>query len=352
MNSNEDKKKFMNQLNDAIQFLIENKSDIDEEISEVSLYMEKMNLQIHSIDANISNLLNSLDKNYELFSPNVKGRNEQVENLNMQKNALEKEKSQVEIKLSNLYDRQNNLLYSINFLRLLKDDSNKIHRSSTIEGLKILETQENERSRIARDLHDSTVQNLTNIMHKTELCSRLIDIDSIRAKLELQTMIGTIKSTINDMRNIIYNLRPMSFDDLGFITTIDRFIKEYNKSKDVNILFHFEEQEIEILPVVRLTLFRIIQEAVSNAVKHGKAKNIVIDFFCRNNLINLDISDDGCGFDQSKCVLNNNDILSGFGLSIMRERVLLLSGNINIVSNENGTKISVKVPLKNNKEGF
>ena len=69
-------------------------------------------------------------------------------------------------------------------------------------------------------------KNLTNLMYKTELCTKLIDIDQVRSKLELQTMIRTIKGTIADMRNIIYDLRPMSLDDLGLISTIEKYINE------------------------------------------------------------------------------------------------------------------------------
>ncbi|WP_281532375.1 sensor histidine kinase [Anaerocolumna aminovalerica] len=231
-------------------------------------------------------------------------------------------------------------IYDLNSINLNQIDSSF--------GISALESYENERKRIARDLHDSTVQNLTNLMYKTELCTKLIDIDSVRAKLELQTMIRTIKGTIADMRNIIYDLRPMSLDDLGLVSTIEKYINEKKSSHNVNIEFKVNEEKYDVLPIINLTIFRIVQEATNNAIKHGKAKKILIDLFYDDDSIVLTINDNGIGFNESSPKVSDGKINSGFGLSIMKERVLLLSGQLNIESGYNkGTKIKVVVPIRN-----
>ena len=97
-------------------------------------------------------------------------------------------------------------------------------KSESCRQLKILDIQEKERQRIARELHDSSVQNLTHLIHTIELSSMFIDQDPIRAKLELETCMNNLKTTIHEMRETIFNLRPMSFDDLGFVQCIDDFI--------------------------------------------------------------------------------------------------------------------------------
>ncbi|WP_097015082.1 sensor histidine kinase [Anaerocolumna aminovalerica] len=231
-------------------------------------------------------------------------------------------------------------IYDLNSINLNQIDSSF--------GISALESYENERKRIARDLHDSTVQNLTNLIYKTELCTKLIDIDSVRAKLELQTMIRTIKGTIADMRNIIYDLRPMSLDDLGLVSTIEKYINEKKSSHNVNIEFKVNEEKYDVLPIINLTIFRIVQEATNNAIKHGKAKKILIDLFYDDDSIVLTINDNGIGFNESSPKVSDGKINSGFGLSIMKERVLLLSGQLNIESGYNkGTKIKVVVPIRN-----
>lgn len=218
-------------------------------------------------------------------------------------------------------------------------------------GLQLLETQEFERKRIARDLHDSTVQNLTNIVHKTELCLKLISIDTVRAKLELQTLTDNVRSIIDDMRSIIYDLRPMSIDDLGLVTTIERFINQITINRDIEIYFNKEGDEANLLPVVNLTLFRIVQEACNNAIKHANATKIFIRLIYQNQLIKLNIKDNGCGFKDEKEYDYLGNQIPSFGLSIMKERVYLLKGEININSKlKKGTEIRVEVPINQQME--
>jgi two-component system, NarL family, sensor histidine kinase DegS len=218
-----------------------------------------------------------------------------------------------------------------------------------VNGLKLLEIQEIERKRIARELHDTTVQNLTNLVHKTELCTKFVDLDPIRAKLELQTMISTIKTTINDMRNIIYDLRPMSLEDLGLVITVKRYIKQFIDSTKIKVVLNVEDEKPINSDIIDLTLFRIIQEACNNVLKHAQATVINIDLKYNENSIELVIEDNGCGFDQQ---INKeeqdglNDPLSGFGLSMMKERVGLLSGKLEITSIiDKGSRICVCVPI-------
>lgn len=218
-----------------------------------------------------------------------------------------------------------------------------------VDGLKLLKTQEIERKRIARELHDSIVQNLTNLVHKTELCTKLVDMDPIRAKLELQTMINTIKTTINEMRNVIYDLRPMSLDDLGLVITVSRYIKQFIDSNRIKVSLNVENERKIFSDIIDLTLFRIIQEACNNALKHANATEINISLIYNEDSINLTIEDNGCGFDQTENKVekySENKSLHGFGLPMMKERVGLLSGKLDIESKVNkGTKVSVCVPI-------
>ncbi len=214
------------------------------------------------------------------------------------------------------------------------------------KGLSLLEAQELERQRIARDLHDTTVQNLTSLVHKSELCAKLIDIDSIRAKLELNTMSNTIKSVINDMRGIIYNLKPMTLDDLGLTITVQRYANKIMDLNNIQVKVQANEEKKEILPVIRLTLFRIIQEACNNILKHANASLINIDITYDESRIHLRIKDNGSGFIMDEVQPNTPEQSSSFGLTFMRERTALLSGTFEIQSDKGkGTIITVSVPF-------
>jgi two-component system sensor histidine kinase DegS len=238
----------------------------------------------------------------------------------------------------------------------ISNDQSSINENDMIpkindNGLSVLEAQEIERQRIARDLHDTTVQNLTSMVHKSELCIKLIDIDSIRAKLELNTMSNTIKSVINDMRGIIYNLKPMTLDDLGLSITVQRYANKIMDQNNILVKVQTNEEIKEILPVIKLTLFRIIQEACNNVIKHAKASMIYIDICYDDHRVKVIVKDDGIGFNVEKMQPNNSEQTSSFGLSIIKERISLLSGTLDIQSEKGkGTVVTVSVPLINYEE--
>ena len=211
---------------------------------------------------------------------------------------------------------------------------------------KLLETQEMDRNRISRDLHDSTVQSLTSLGHKMEYCSKMVDRDPIKVKLELQTMIDLNKEIINDMREIIYDLRPMSLNNIGLVATVEAYCLHLRRNYNRDVRFKLEGEEKNLSSIVSVTLYRIIQEACNNAIRHSNAKNISVRIAFLDNNIEIDIEDNGEGFDLNKVeTKGKEDFLHGFGLSTMRERARLLSGSFSIDTKVGeGTRIHVFVP--------
>ena len=214
--------------------------------------------------------------------------------------------------------------------------------------LNVLESVEKERQRIARDLHDSTVQNLTSLVHKSELCMKLIDLDPIRCKLELSSMGKILREVIEDMRKMIYDLRPMSFDDIGFGVTIERALDKYKAAYNIRYSFKIEGKEYQLPNMVSISLLRIIQESCSNAINHGNAKMIDIKLIYHEDSIELMVENDGDGFDVSTIDDLSRDDYSGFGLSMMKERIYLLSGDLSIQSKagEKGCLLTVNLPIE------
>lgn len=213
---------------------------------------------------------------------------------------------------------------------------------------KILETQEMDRNRISRDLHDSSVQGLTALVHKMEYCIKMIDKDPVRVKLELQTMIELNKEIINGMREIIYNLRPMSLNNLGLVSTIDSYCLNMERCTNVDIVFHVKGKERGLPSIMSVTLYRIVQEAISNILQHASAKRAVVLLTYLDTSIELSVEDNGRGFDVNQALEQSNEYsLHGFGLSTMRERTKLLKGTFCIDSVlGKGTKIHISVPAK------
>lgn len=300
-----------------------------------------------------------VDPNGIFFVPEVSKRARFSDSITNEINSLEKELKSLKAKLGILGQNKQNTVEIISMISHvgLLEESNVSVKNEEYKNAKaftdemhrnMLEFQENERNRIARDIHDSTVQNLTSLIHKVELCTKLIDKDLIRTKLEMQTMILTLRNTIDDLRSIIYNLRPMSIDDLGLVSTVERHVKNLNLNQSFNTRLKVVNKEYKFLPIVNLTIFRVIQEACNNIIKHAQANNVLITLnYQKDNLI-IEIEDDGVGFDSDRRIRPRED-LSGLGVSIMRERVFLLSGNICFYNPETGgTKIKVTIPIENN----
>lgn len=214
--------------------------------------------------------------------------------------------------------------------------------------LNVLQSVEKERQRIARDLHDSTVQNLTSLVHKSELCMKLIELDPIRCKLELSSMGKILREVIEDMRKMIYDLRPMSFDDIGFGVTIERALDKCKAAYNIRYSFKIEGEEYQLPNMVSISLLRIIQESCSNAINHGNAKMIDIKLIYHEDSIELMVENDGDGFDVSTIDDLSRDDYSGFGLSMMKERIYLLSGDLSIQSKagEKGCLLTVNLPIE------
>lgn len=296
--------------------------------------------------------------NLDLFSP-IYNKSQEGKEYLAKIEQLKNRIHELDIEQQNISETISKLKEAVIFLDKVEDKEEVHNTEVRIEdnqheaynyqekGLSILEAQEIERQRIARDLHDSTVQNLTSLVHKSELCAKLIDIDSIRAKLELSSMSHTIKSVINDMRGIIYNLKPMTLDDLGLTVTVERYANRIMDLNNLKVLVHSNEETKEILPVIKLTLFRIIQEACNNVIKHAAASIISINIIYEEHKVSVTIKDNGNGFNINPVGNKENSThSSSFGLSIMRERISLLSGTVDIKSEKGiGTIVTVSAPI-------
>lgn len=213
-------------------------------------------------------------------------------------------------------------------------------------GLKIIKAQEEERQRVARDIHDGPAQSMSNVVLKAEICERLIDVDIEKVRDELKNLKRIVRASLQDVRKIIYNLRPMSLDDLGLVPTLQRYILTYQDETGIPVSFQTKGDIPEMRPVISLTVFRIVQEALSNVVKHAHATNAVIRLDFSGDELKLNVYDNGAGFDTEKLKERSEDISGGFGLVSMRERIELLSGEMNINSKPgNGTWLNIMIPF-------
>lgn len=200
----------------------------------------------------------------------------------------------------------------------------------------ILRMQEMERKRIAEKLHDDTVQDIICLSQKLELAMLYMDKDLVQAKLELALAKKQIRVIMDGVRDTIYDLRPMIMDDIGYDAAFER-LRDMLSEKGYDV--HFDVDNVSMTDgVTALSVYRIVNEACRNIVKHSQAKKVFVFVKYNSDKINITIADDGVGF-------NNKKSGKHFGLSFMKERVELLSGEMEIISNERGTSIHIMIPV-------
>ncbi|MEM6344952.1 MAG: ATP-binding protein [Bacteroidota bacterium] len=216
--------------------------------------------------------------------------------------------------------------------------------------LQVIEAQENERKRIARDIHDGLGQMLTALKFNLESVN-LKTQPSEKVSQKMEDLKSLSSKLIKGVRMATFNLTPPELTDYGIAIALAKLASELKKLTAENILFENRtEFSGRLAPIVEINLYRIIQEAVNNSIKYAKASYILITLAHSNNLLSLVVEDDGIGFEHLD--LENKDISedgSNMGLAFMKERVNYINGRIFIRSQKDlGTRITINLPLDTN----
>ncbi len=211
-------------------------------------------------------------------------------------------------------------------------------------GVQVIRAQEEERRRVARDIHDGPAQSMANVILRAEICEKLLDKNPAQVPKELRELKTVVKNSLQDVRKIIFDLRPMALDDLGIIPTLKRYFSEYQERNGIIIELVAFGQEKRISSGMEVAIFRVIQEAVNNVNKHAKAYRVLVRLEMTPKVVNCSIKDDGVGFNVKEKMGQDK-----FGLLGMRERVELLKGKFAINSApEQGTEVKFSIPLEEN----
>jgi PAS domain S-box-containing protein len=203
----------------------------------------------------------------------------------------------------------------------------------------ILEAQEKERQRVARELHDGVNQLLSSTKHRlhdieTRLTGQKTLLRNVMRAREL------VDRTIGEIRSISRNLRPSELDDLGLIAAIRTLGAEFSKRTRIRVDFALPELPHPLTSQVELTIYRIVQESLANVEKHARATRVHLELAAARSSVVLHVRDNGCGFVEQK--LNG----SHWGLINMRERASYVNGTLVVHSQrDKGTTIELKVPL-------
>ena len=210
---------------------------------------------------------------------------------------------------------------------------------------RIISAQEEERKRISRDLHDELGQVLTATKINLDMIHAGIPPSLELLRVRIGDAIGLVVSALDSVRRLSFELRPSMLDDIGLLTVAGKLVSDFEKRSGIDVDFNAENLADRLDAQVEVTLYRVIQEALTNILKHSGASKAVINLKqdLEKGVVSLFIEDDGIGI--SAHAEQQDKDTRGFGLMGIRERVSLLGGNFRIISDEGkGTKLLIDIP--------
>ncbi len=325
------------------------------------MYEEKLNLEreyqkkdilIKDNIKFVQALVNTLDENFESFSPReVDQENHlKIEALQEEQERLKTEANELKEKIADLDHSLTELETALKAARESKNsysEEEDLQEKYKVYKQKILEIQETEQQHIAKNLHDSVLQNLTNTIHKIEICSKIMDVDTVRCRLEFQAILKSVRDIIQNVRGVIHELHPVYMDEIGLDAAMKKEVSRLRKSEILNVSYETLGESIELSPIVSLGILRIVSEACDNILEHARAKHVFIRVKYLEEKVVIEIKDDGVGFTINN--IQNLEMNDGseFGIFMMRERAYLLSGKLEIISEPGkGTKVIAELPIR------
>ncbi len=226
-------------------------------------------------------------------------------------------------------------------------DAGRRSASDTVETVEMMvQAQEAERQRLARQMHDGPAQALSNFILQTEIAMRLFDLDTEKARDELNNLKMSATKTFQKVRDFIFDLRPMMLDDLGLMPTLKRYIEAYKDQPSMDVRLSITGNERRLESYLEVMVFRAIQELLTNAIRHSQATQVKVQVDMAENNVRVTVDDNGKGFD-----VETLDEKSNLGLKVIRDRVEMLGGYMEVDSvSGQGTRVTFQLPAASNAE--
>jgi two-component system, NarL family, sensor histidine kinase DegS len=218
---------------------------------------------------------------------------------------------------------------------------------ASINIVRIVQAQEEEKNRLARLMHDGPAQSLTNFILQTEICQRLFDRDPARAAEELGNLKSTASVTFQKVRDFIFDLRPMMLDDLGVVPTVRRYVDSFKDKNDIEAKLDFLGEERRLESHREVMVFRGIQELMGHSRDYANASEIFIRLDISNDRVKVDVEDNGRGFDAQAAFTGDETHIEPRAQSIitLREKFELVGGSLSVTSGEtDGTRVHMELP--------
>lgn len=218
----------------------------------------------------------------------------------------------------------------------------------------IIKAQEDERYRVSREIHDGPAQDVANLLFQASICERLVTVDPEEARAGIQELRRQLRGCLGDIRQIIFDMRPMSLDDLGLVAAVRQLAARLEERQTLKVDFSVEGSEISLPSHVNTGIFRIIQEALNNVDRHSGKKEAQVRMLFTGTAVSVLVEDQGSGFDLEAVEeqMKASEGRGSFGIMGMRERADIIGAQLNIASTPGrGSRVHLRLPIKGEEEG-
>ncbi len=327
------------------------------EAQEVEVLVRQSTVEVEKLaqrELAVSNRVRDLEVNLDKYSKDeIKNFYTTAQEVQLRLQIMRGQLEQIQGRRDALRARQSQLSNVVDLLEQVSAASgskpqavgpNGVDTETLIAG--IIQSQESERLRISLQMHDGPAQAMSNLVLRAEICQRLIDHDLDQARSELSSLKSAINSTLQDTRKLIFDLRPMTLDDLGLVPTLRRYATQYGDKNGLEVNLMIQNMEQRLPSHYEVTLFRFVQEALNNVAKHASANQVRVLLDGSSQTLQLLIEDDGSGFHVEE-TLANASARRSMGIASMRQQVeVLMQGEFGIESAiGRGTRVAATIPL-------
>lgn len=229
------------------------------------------------------------------------------------------------------------------------DETPESARGGGINFVRIVQAQEEERQRLARQMHDGPAQSMSNFILQAEICQKLFDRNPARAAEELDSLKSTASITFQKIREFIFDLRPMMLDDLGVVPTVRRYVDSFKDKNDVKVRLDILGDERRLESHREVLIFRSIQELMGMARDYANAEQLTIRLDLTGNSGRILIQDNGRGFNAEGAFAGEDGAHDPrvSALVTLREKFELVRGSVAVESSETeGTSVRIELPLE------
>lgn len=309
--------------------------------------------KLASREMQISNRVRDLEVNLEKYSKaEVKNFYAAAQEVQMRLQMMRSQLEHNKLRLNAVREQQSKLSEMVEVLsELLGMASGEGGGDTSANGQEnlianIIQTHEKELLRISLQLHDGPVQLMSNLVLRTEICQRLLDRDVEQVRAELSSLKGAVNNALQLGRKLIFDLRPMTLDDLGLVPTLRRFATQFGEQNKLEVSIMVQNLETRLPSHYEVAIFRFVQEALNNVVQHANASQARVLLSAFEDTIQVVIEDDGNGFNVNEALAEGNKRRS-MGISNMRQRVeVMLQGEFGLESEiGRGTRVAATVPM-------